>query len=169
MPSTPRGRDAATALAVLLTIALALAWLRSSDGSTLDVPAGLSVGTVPAAATQPAGSVGLEQRGGEGAVGAGADARMDGMAGDVDAERRRQGEARRSGERKRHRAMGRRLEPQRARRGATRRHADRGRRDSSGVAPAPSAGSAGGESGTTGSGAVGGTGAPAPQPEFALG
>jgi hypothetical protein len=58
MPSTPRGRNAATALAVILAIVLALVWLRSSAGSAPAVPAGLSVGTVPTApettATEPA-------------------------------------------------------------------------------------------------------------------
>jgi len=52
MPSTPRGRDAATLLAVLLAIALALLWLRTSDGAAPAVPDGLSVPSLPAVAPE---------------------------------------------------------------------------------------------------------------------
>jgi hypothetical protein len=54
MPSTSRGRDAATLLAVIVAIVLAFAWLRSSDGGAPAVPAGLSVAPAPLASEGPA-------------------------------------------------------------------------------------------------------------------
>lgn len=48
MPSMPRGRDAATLLAVVLALVLVAAWLRSSDGAVPQVPVGLSIETLPA-------------------------------------------------------------------------------------------------------------------------
>src|SRR4051794_29254697 len=93
MTSSPRGRNLATTIAVVLTLVLALAWLRSSDGGILDVPAGLSVGTVPAAVPpkQPGRSPGLGPGdGATGAEGAGARARRGGTVDTTRAERRRQ-------------------------------------------------------------------------------
>jgi hypothetical protein len=51
MPANFRGRNAATALAAILAIALALVWLRSPDDAVPPVPPGLSVETMPA--TEP--------------------------------------------------------------------------------------------------------------------
>ncbi len=86
MPSTPRARDAATVLAVVLTIALALLWLRSSDGAAPAVPAGLSVKTAPAAPAPAAakpGPTGLGRRGGgSGAADTGARERLSNGAGE---------------------------------------------------------------------------------------
>ena len=49
MPADPRGRNAATALAVVLVVLLAFVWLRSSGHAAPPVPAGLAV-PAPAAA-----------------------------------------------------------------------------------------------------------------------
>jgi len=77
MPSTPRGHNAATLCAVVLTIVLAFAWLRSSDGGSPRVPAGLSVTTLPAAAPEEpavpddaAPTRGIEEEGADGGRGA---------------------------------------------------------------------------------------------------
>jgi hypothetical protein len=170
MPSTPRGRDAATILAVVLAIALALLWLRSSDDSAPAVPAGLSVATVPAAVPEePATRTGLGQ-GGEGSG-----------AGDPDAEERPGGAADGKGAVPMRR--GERARPSK-RRGAKHGHADRAgggedarppagggwartrsRQDPPATALAPSAGS-----GTAGGGAGAGTGGggAVTAPEFAL-
>jgi hypothetical protein len=175
MPSTPRGRNAATVLAVVLTIVLALAWLHSSDGGAPLVPPGLSVDTVPAvvpeepavpAPSRPEGSGDRAERTGgrlplgEAANGAGT-ARRPRLGG-----RRREREERRRGARRsrRRRDVDRADDGEgaRARReGRALGRAGTSRRDSPGTAPAPSVG-----------GADGGSWTRAPRrspPEFALG
>src|SRR5215213_22175 len=121
MPSTPRGRNAATTVAVVLAILLALVWLRSSGADTPSVPIGLPVETVPAAVEAPARPAGLGQER-SGAEAASAGARLGGQ----DRERPK----------RRHRG-------ERVRRRAGRRGADR-------APPPPSAGSGGAAGGTGG-------------------
>lgn len=75
MPSTPRGSDVATLLAVIVAIVLALGWLGSSDGDPPPVPAGLAVEAVPmvlpeepaapSEAAVPASGIEGERAGGE--------------------------------------------------------------------------------------------------------
>jgi hypothetical protein len=91
MPSTPRRQRAATTLAVLLAVLLALVWLRSSDGVAPSVPAGLSVRAVPAAVPpQPAGPVGMgRERGRRPRVVRGRDGRRDVGGHRVQANRRK--------------------------------------------------------------------------------
>jgi hypothetical protein len=152
MTSSPRGSNAATAIAVILALALAFAWLRTSDGGTLAVPAGLSVGTVPTPEPAEPARVG-QAEGVSGAEGVGAGARLGGPS-------------------DRERTAGRR------RRGVVRGSAggeDAARQDPPATAPAPTVESRGDTSGTAGSGgAAGGTSGStraAPRqapPEFAL-
>jgi len=157
MPSTPRGRDAATICAVILTFVFAFAWLRSSDGAPA-VPSGLSIATQPAAALKesaarddaepPAVTIGGERAGGE-------RRRMT-----------RRGHADRAGGAEDARA---RPKPrERARRGAA---GDAGRQDPPATTPAPKVGRgpAGAESGVAGSGGrVSAPPATPAAPEFAL-
>jgi hypothetical protein len=158
MTSSPRGRNAATAIAVVLTLALAFAWLRTSDAGTLDVPAGLAIGTVPA---EPTESAGLGQGGGGSGGEDGAGARPGRAVGVVGAERRREGEAWRGRTRPGHNADRAAAPPAKPVAGED----ARARRQAG--APEPSAGSGGG-SRTATSGAGGDAGEAAP-PEFALG
>lgn len=60
MPADPRRRNAATALAVVLAVLLALVWLRSSGDAPPQVPAGLGV---PAPSAEPAARTELGQGG----------------------------------------------------------------------------------------------------------
>jgi len=53
MPSISQRRNAATAVAVVLALLLAVVWLRSADGPAPAVPAGLTPTAPPATATQP--------------------------------------------------------------------------------------------------------------------
>jgi hypothetical protein len=61
MPSTPRGRNAATTVAVVLAVLLAVVWLRSSGDGTPWVPVGLPVETTPTTVAEPADPTGLRQ------------------------------------------------------------------------------------------------------------
>jgi len=139
MPSTSRGANAATLCAVVLAIALALIWLRSSDDATPHVPGGLSVATLPAQASPdeavaPARDIERERAGGGRAV-----------------RKSRKGE--RAGRRERAGGVAKRDHAERARDG----HAGQ---DPPATAPAPSAGSGTG---------TGGPGPSQPvAPEFAL-
>jgi hypothetical protein len=148
MTSSPRGRNAATAIAVVLTLVLAFAWLHSSDAGTLDVPAGLSVETVlPTAPEKPAEPEEPAELG----QGEGRRRHADRAGGGEDPRARRKRRARPDGR-----------VPIRP--------------DPPATAPAPWVESGGGAGGTAGNGdAAGGTSgatSPAPQqapPEFALG
>jgi hypothetical protein len=155
MPSPPRGRDAATTtLAVVLAIALALLWLHSADTATPAVPAGLSVATVPAVATEEAAppTTGIE---GEKAGGNRAAARKPKR--EHAGRKQKRGHADRAKRGRADRAGG--AEDARARVGDPGARARR-RQDPPATAPAPSAGS-------VGAGSVGAGSAPA-APEFAL-
>jgi hypothetical protein len=185
MPSTPRGRNAATTvavvLAVLLAVLLALLWLRSSGAEPPSVPVGLPVETVPTAVAEPAGSTGLGQ-GGEaeaegpsvaGAVERGGDDALRGLNRVEQRANRSGGERRPGGHARPHRrgnadraggdedARAPRKRRARARRGTA---GEAGGQDPPATAPAPEAGmgEAGGSAPTDAS--------PAQQaPEFAIG
>lgn len=170
MPANFRGRNAATAAAVVLTIVLALVWLRAPDAAVPTVPPGLSVGTLPAPAPEepappveaapPATGIDGERAGG--------DRTAQTRRSREQARRRRDKHADQAGHRRDRytdRAGGAgeddSRDPARENRRAP-------RQDPPATAPAPSAaggGSAGGAAGSAG----GGTSARGGAPEFALG
>ncbi|HEU4703506.1 MAG TPA: hypothetical protein VFS37_13570 [Conexibacter sp.] len=173
MPSTPRGRDAATLLAVILALVLAVVWLRVSDGAAPQVPVGLSVGTLPAVAPEGPAELAPRARGREGAS-------VEGGSMVAWEERRAPGNRDRTAAGSKRRGLDRAARGSRADRaggGEARGHRNRGARrgahgrirpDPSAAAPTAPAGS--GAAGMSGAGAAGsgvtsGTAAP---PEFAL-